>query len=145
MAFHHNNSITNALSDLFGFGKLDIKSNKRKLLPFFADLSFSSAPFHLIQSNFGLSAAWNDRNNRRKLFETYATQNGFDSLLPPNWYSQTRASLLKFKVAMGEEMSRRGAFLPFFFFSSYFVIFTMTIRVLEGFCFTTATVYPKPY
>jgi len=66
---HHGGSLSKALLDLFpgiGLDKSELKSSRR----------------------------WTDAGNRRKFFENYAKQCGFDPLLAENWYSE---SLLKIK------------------------------------------------
>jgi hypothetical protein len=42
--------------------------------------------------------AWSNVVARRKLFETYAKQNGFNPLQPKNWYLQSRHKIKLFKV-----------------------------------------------
>lgn len=37
-------------------------------------------------------------NNVRRFFEEYAQSNGFDPLVPDNWYSVSRQSVLDTKV-----------------------------------------------
>lgn len=41
---------------------------------------------------------WSDINNCRQFFEEYAMRNGFDPLIPGNWYSTTPFSVEKEKV-----------------------------------------------
>jgi hypothetical protein len=42
--------------------------------------------------------AYNDRANRRRYFEDYAKENGFDPLVPENWYMQPKFKLAAKKV-----------------------------------------------
>eukprot|EP00026_Physarum_polycephalum_P001387 Phypoly_transcript_01388.p1 GENE.Phypoly_transcript_01388~~Phypoly_transcript_01388.p1 ORF type:complete len:627 (+),score=98.80 Phypoly_transcript_01388:211-1881(+) len=37
--------------------------------------------------------AWHNEGNRRKFFEDYAKENGFDPLIPENWYSQKLSAI----------------------------------------------------
>lgn len=41
---------------------------------------------------------WGDINNRRKVFEKYAREAGFDPLIPSNWYSQSLTKIMSIKV-----------------------------------------------
>jgi hypothetical protein len=41
---------------------------------------------------------WPVVENRRKVFELFAEENGFDPLQAENWYSQSRDKLLSIKV-----------------------------------------------
>lgn len=43
-------------------------------------------------------AVWHKRENRRKFFEDYAKEQGFDPLLPQHWYSHPISNLLAVKV-----------------------------------------------
>lgn len=45
-----------------------------------------------------ITAVWNDTRNRKKFFEDYAKENGFDPLVPENWYNQPRDKINTFKV-----------------------------------------------
>jgi hypothetical protein len=44
------------------------------------------------------SAPWSDRENRREFFEKYAQSCGFDPLVPENWYSVPKQTILALKV-----------------------------------------------
>eukprot|EP00026_Physarum_polycephalum_P002873 Phypoly_transcript_02882.p1 GENE.Phypoly_transcript_02882~~Phypoly_transcript_02882.p1 ORF type:complete len:833 (+),score=72.23 Phypoly_transcript_02882:121-2619(+) len=46
-----------------------------------------------------ISVTWNDVSNRRKFFENYAREIGFDPLIATNWYSQQMESIMSFKGA----------------------------------------------
>lgn len=48
--------------------------------------------------NVNYSASWHGVENRRQFFEQYALEHGFDPLIPDNWYSQSRESIMDFKV-----------------------------------------------
>lgn len=41
---------------------------------------------------------WNDAANRRKVFDRIAQENGFDPLIPENWYSISRNFIISQKV-----------------------------------------------
>lgn len=45
---------------------------------------------------------WSSIEKRRAFFEKYALNNNFDPLLPKNWYTVTRASILNFRVTFLE-------------------------------------------
>jgi hypothetical protein len=56
----------------------------------------SYPPIFLANSN--ATAVWDSSTHRRKMFEKYAREKGFDPLVAHKWYSQTRKSLLAFEV-----------------------------------------------
>jgi hypothetical protein len=37
-----------------------------------------------------IDTVWHEPDARRKFFESYAKQKGFDPLIPENWYKQSR-------------------------------------------------------
>lgn len=41
---------------------------------------------------------WRDPAKRKKFFENYAKENGFDSMNPDEWYKQNRAAIMASKV-----------------------------------------------
>ncbi len=41
---------------------------------------------------------WNKETSRRRVFEIYAKENGFDPLVPEDWYPQPKQSMLAFSV-----------------------------------------------
>lgn len=41
---------------------------------------------------------WRNPKNRRKFFEEYAKENGFDPYQPDNWYSQAKHKIEEKKV-----------------------------------------------
>jgi hypothetical protein len=41
---------------------------------------------------------WHDVKNRRKFFDGFAKANGFDPLIPENWYSVNKLDLRNIKV-----------------------------------------------
>ena len=51
---------------------------------------------------FGLDTKYSI-SSRKKFFEDYASTNGFDPLIPENWYSQSRQQILAFKVNKKKE------------------------------------------
>jgi hypothetical protein len=36
---------------------------------------------------------WQSKENRKKFFDQYAQEKGFDPLLPDNWYTTTRTNI----------------------------------------------------
>jgi hypothetical protein len=42
---------------------------------------------------------YTDFNNRKKFFNTFADETGFDPLIPTNWYLLPRESFMKTKVS----------------------------------------------
>jgi hypothetical protein len=48
---------------------------------------------------YTVTASWKDINFRRKFFEIYAAQRGFDHLIPENWYSLTYRKFTSVKVS----------------------------------------------
>jgi hypothetical protein len=44
--------------------------------------------------------------NRRRFFENYAKENGFDPLNPENWYLQAREKIISTKVLKTSRQSR---------------------------------------
>eukprot|EP00026_Physarum_polycephalum_P000846 Phypoly_transcript_00847.p1 GENE.Phypoly_transcript_00847~~Phypoly_transcript_00847.p1 ORF type:complete len:1309 (+),score=236.62 Phypoly_transcript_00847:226-3927(+) len=55
----------------------------------FPEISFDPMRFQ--------QSVWHDIANRRQFFEKYAKANGFDPLLPENWYYQSRRKILETK------------------------------------------------
>jgi hypothetical protein len=45
-----------------------------------------------------LKSEWHNSQNRRKFFENYAKEHGFDPLIPENWNSTTRESVKSMQV-----------------------------------------------
>lgn len=43
-------------------------------------------------------APWSGHEQRRKVFEDYARQSGFDALLPDNWHKESYDKIMAFKV-----------------------------------------------
>eukprot|EP00026_Physarum_polycephalum_P004416 Phypoly_transcript_04435.p1 GENE.Phypoly_transcript_04435~~Phypoly_transcript_04435.p1 ORF type:complete len:688 (+),score=101.45 Phypoly_transcript_04435:123-2066(+) len=75
---HYGNSLSKALLDLFPTIGLDVTK------------------FHVHRL-----AMWHKIENRKKFFETYAIQNGFDHRQAQNWYTQPREKVLAVKGARG--------------------------------------------
>eukprot|EP00026_Physarum_polycephalum_P002735 Phypoly_transcript_02743.p1 GENE.Phypoly_transcript_02743~~Phypoly_transcript_02743.p1 ORF type:complete len:836 (+),score=105.65 Phypoly_transcript_02743:77-2584(+) len=73
LRFRYNNSVPRALLDLF------------------PDIG-------LVKAKFQTLSLWSKVRNRRKFFEDYAKDHGFDPLIPENWYKQ---SSKKIKAAKG--------------------------------------------
>jgi len=51
----------------------------------------------LEKGNFHRAHTWTVKENRRKFFEKYALQNGFDSKNPESWYIQPKKHILNFE------------------------------------------------
>jgi hypothetical protein len=90
---YHDNSLIKALQDLFP----DIGLKKEKLsklcMPLYSRCTFYS--YLYLKNN---AARWNDPQQRRKLFDKYAHENGFDPLHPESWYLQPKKRILSMKV-----------------------------------------------
>jgi hypothetical protein len=43
---------------------------------------------------------WQNKHNRRLFFEHYAEKNGFDPLIPDNWYTVPYSDIVAFKVSI---------------------------------------------
>ena len=67
--------------------------------------------------NFNI-ACGSEISSRRQLFEEYARANGFDALLPDNWYLQSREDIMLVKVYHFFLLFLFIAFLRFSFLSS---------------------------
>jgi len=57
--------------------------------------------------------SWNTVAQRRNFFENYASKVGFDSLVPENWYSQSKQKIKETKVSLALSLSL--SFIPSFF------------------------------
>jgi hypothetical protein len=89
------------------------------LITLFPEVSFDKSKFHVSHSMcegagemvsgkgrerekiiniFSTEVLWRDITNRRKFFENYAKDQRFDSLVPTNWYNQSKHSLMLVKV-----------------------------------------------
>ena len=53
--------------------------------------------------NFTL-ALWGEAKIRRQFFLSYAKQNGFDYLVPSNWYDQPREKIMAAKVCIDQSV-----------------------------------------
>lgn len=40
---------------------------------------------------------WNNKENRRELMEKFARDNKFDALIPENWYSTPKHTIMRYK------------------------------------------------
>eukprot|EP00026_Physarum_polycephalum_P001724 Phypoly_transcript_01726.p1 GENE.Phypoly_transcript_01726~~Phypoly_transcript_01726.p1 ORF type:complete len:978 (+),score=124.21 Phypoly_transcript_01726:128-3061(+) len=117
--YYHHDSISKALRDLFpriGLEKSKFLSFSKKVSPSTPDPILETTlvespateipipdheksvapPANLVQSDASSEMPATDQK-RRKFFERYAKEKGFDSLNPVNWYSQSRAKILSFK------------------------------------------------
>jgi len=71
---YHSNNISDALVELF------------------PDVGFD-------RSKLKAKPDWHSEENRRDFFVKYATDNGFDPLIPTNWYSHPRGNIMAAKGA----------------------------------------------
>ena len=81
--------------------------------------------FSFIYFFFNKSAPWQEASNRRMFFEKYALENGFDPLVPHNWYLQSREKIRSLKV----HSPSLSLFIIYFIFTS--LIFLL-IYCLQG-------------
>eukprot|EP00026_Physarum_polycephalum_P002504 Phypoly_transcript_02511.p1 GENE.Phypoly_transcript_02511~~Phypoly_transcript_02511.p1 ORF type:complete len:789 (+),score=87.01 Phypoly_transcript_02511:70-2436(+) len=63
------------------------------------DVSWEDVVHNFYQETKYLNSYWSNIENRRQLFESYASENGFDHTVAKNWYSQSREKILSFKGA----------------------------------------------
>jgi hypothetical protein len=71
---------------------------------------------------------WCKQKNRRRFFENFAKTNGFDPLLPDNWYLQDSKKIMKIRVLNFLEKQW---------------IFNTIIRVHNKFCHITTIAFNK--
>jgi hypothetical protein len=45
-------------------------------------------------------ALWHKEEHRRKFFENYASENGFDPRRPENWHTQPKEKIMAYKVQL---------------------------------------------
>ena len=98
MLSYHGNSLAQAIQDLFpdiGVDKTKLQDRTRMLLLSLLLPAYFTFFFLLILFS---SVLWNREEARRKFFEDYATENGFDPLVPKNWYKQARDKIMAAKV-----------------------------------------------
>ena len=103
MSYYDCNSIDKALLHLFPDIGLDVAKFRvyqcmsyslLKSSPFPSVCSPSHSLFYL----FIYTALWRKADNRRRFFETYAQQNGFDPRIAENWYAQQKDKVMTLKV-----------------------------------------------
>lgn len=89
---HHNWSVVKALIDLFPNIGLDHSKfgNIQSMFSF-------NTPINDV-TDLNMAEFWATTENRRKLFENYAKEQGFDPLIPKNWHNININSLLTVKV-----------------------------------------------
>jgi hypothetical protein len=51
-----------------------------------------------IYTQFNLASNWEDVRNRKLFFEKYAEENGFDPLVPQNWYKVKKDKFMAARV-----------------------------------------------
>ena len=74
----------------------------------FPDVTFDSTAFiycksfslFAFQCTDILLAPWRVITNRKRFFENYAKEHGFDPLVPENWYLQSRKRIANYKVLL---------------------------------------------
>ena len=106
MITHHDNSVAKALLDLFpniGLDKSLLWTKTVKCMSsscslvvtliFFVGL-FLFADVYLITH----ISVWHEEAFRRKMFESYAKENGFDPLNAEMWHQQEKSKLMAMKV-----------------------------------------------
>ena len=98
---YYNNSISQALSDLFpdiGINKLHtykaVTPRSMLLCP-----PSSSLLCTLFSTAKQTSVPWDKAETRRKFFERYANEHSFDYLIPTNWYEQPISDILSYRVS----------------------------------------------
>jgi hypothetical protein len=62
----------------------------------FPDVNFDSTKFAVLSSKFFFF--WHEVKNRRKFFDSFAREQGFDPLIAENWYSADTAAIRRLKV-----------------------------------------------
>jgi hypothetical protein len=114
---HHNRSVAQALIDLFPNLEIDkTKFEHASNLNSFSFYLFSFFfSFSLSTCNFEHTEIWQTAENRRKFFEEYAREKGFDPLIADNWYQQSIKDVVAKKVKIF------CLFLFLFFFSFLFL------------------------
>lgn len=60
------------------------------------------------------SAKWNDYENRLQFFKMFAKENGFDPLLPANWYSISASQLRARTVCYFSLFTFSFSYFPWF-------------------------------
>jgi hypothetical protein len=61
-------------------------------------VSTSTLPLFIHPINTFFLAPWRVIGNRRKFFENFAKEHGFDPLVPENWYLRSRKQIANYKV-----------------------------------------------
>jgi hypothetical protein len=64
--------------------------------------------FALNFSHNYLEGLWQTAEARRKLFERYAQENGFDPLAATNWYEQSGNNIRAFKVTLKRGLTKNN-------------------------------------
>jgi len=68
------------------------KNNIQALVSLFPDIGLDKTKFEKNPINY-----WNDTRNRKKFFDHFAKEQGFDPLVPDNWYLVNRSAVLDLK------------------------------------------------
>ena len=80
------------------------------------------------------SASWPHKEYRRAFFENYASMNGFNPLVPENWYTHL-TNLLAIKVSICCFCFVLFCFVLFCFVLFCFVLFCFVLFCFVLFCF----------
>ena len=81
----------------------------------------SSKPFLISYASY---VDWSDTRNRRKFFETYAREHGFDPRDPEAWYRHTKKQILAVQVTSVINVSFFSILLCFFLLYASSIILT---------------------
>lgn len=100
---YHNDSIVNALTELFPeIGLMKVK--------FLAQCNLFRYLFFLFINK--ITAPWSSKESRVQFLEKFAADNKFDPLVAANWYKIRRESFLAVKVLFSSSF-------PFFFWNYF--------------------------
>ena len=100
MMAHYNNSFSATVKSLFPEIGVDVLQFSRKLpskyslVPSLTIFSFLFVCF----TDSLLAGYWNDSDNQRSFFLSFAKTKGFDPLIPSNWYTINAEEILQLKV-----------------------------------------------
>ena len=149
MLVYYKFSVAAALLDLFpNIGLTKSKFMCMFFLFFFFFYSHSFIYTSFLFFNYCNAVFWRDSNNRRRFFEEYAKEEGFNPLIAADWYTQTLDKLMLNKVSQFSPLFFLSFFLFLFLllllllFFVVFIIFliVLLIRKLCEWCSTMATV-----
>ena len=139
----HKGSLSKAISDLFPSIGIDKAKFINPCMSFYLFVT-SSFILYFILSPFLMLflVLWQDKQNRRRFFEKYAKENGFDPLVANDW------SLISKKHLMATKVHTCLSFLFSFFLIYLLFIFKLVSNILnreQSTCYNiTTTAYRKP-